>query len=299
MLIDIIIPAYNEEDNILPLYKMIKKQLKDINYNIIFVNDGSSDNTLLKMKELSKEDKDLKIISFTRNFGKDAAIFAGLKYSKAKYAVFIDADLQQEPKYILKMLDVLDNNPEYDMVTMVNDYSKCSFIERLLKKSFYKFMKLTTSENYVIGASDFRLIRHSVVKELLTMEEKNIFMKGLFAYLGFNQYCITYIPNNRKAGKSKFNIIKQFKYAFTGIVSMSTKPLIKLSIVEFIITIFLFIITLFISNIKLILLVIMLLFVLLFINLLVLSMYIRKIYDESNNRPLYVIRETIGIKKEK
>ena len=295
MIVDIIIPACNEEINIKNLYQEINKKLRNIKYNIIFVDDGSTDETFEEMKKLASKNKKIKVISFTRNFGKDAAIYAGLKYSTSEYVAIIDADLQQDPKYIVEMLEFLENNSDYDVVTMVNDYSKSKKIQRFMKKCFYKIMENNTGQNYEIGASDFRVMRRNVVKAMLEITEKNRFTKGLFSYLGFKQHSISYVPNKRQAGKSKFNLINQFRYALKGIISFSILPLSKLAAFGIIMSLLVLLMSVFIQNIKLTICLLVLLFIILFIYLWLFSLYLNKIYSEINGRLPYVIRIKINL----
>lgn len=296
MSIDIIIPAYNEEENIKNLFFEIKRELKNLNHNIIFIDDGSTDNTFVEMKKIATKNKDVKVISFTRNFGKDAAIYAGLKYSRSKYVSIIDADLQQNPKYIKEMHDFLENNQEYDLVTMVNDYSEAKFLQRILKRCFYKLMAKNTGQSYEIGASDFRLMRRNVVTSMLKTKEKNRFTKGLFSYLGFKQYYITYIPDKRNAGKSKFNLINQIKYALKGIISFSVLPLAKIAAFGIVMSILVLVTVIFTKNIQFSICLIILLFIILFIYLWLFTMYLNKIYSEINGRLPYVIKDKINIR---
>lgn len=295
MIVDIIIPACNEEFNIKNLYQEINKKLRNIKYNIIFVDDGSTDETFEEMKKLASKNKKIKVISFTRNFGKDAAVYAGLKYSTSEYVAIIDSDLQQDPKYIVEMLEFLENNSDYDVVTMVNDYSKSKKIQRFMKKCFYKIMENNTGQNYEIGASDFRVMRRNVVKAMLEITEKNRFTKGLFSYLGFKQHSISYVPNKRQAGKSKFNLINQFRYALKGIISFSILPLSKLAAFGIIMSLLVLLMSVFIQNIKLTICLLVLLFIILFIYLWLFSLYLNKIYSEINGRLPYVIRIKINL----
>ncbi|MBQ3297967.1 MAG: glycosyltransferase family 2 protein [Bacilli bacterium] len=295
MSIDIIVPAKNEEENIELIFKEIRKKLRNKKHNIIFVDDGSTDETFEEMKKLASKNKKIKVISFTRNFGKDAAIYAGLKYSTSEYVAIIDADLQQDPKYIVEMLEFLENNSDYDVVTMVNDYSKSKKIQRFMKKCFYKIMENNTGQNYEIGASDFRVMRRNVVKAMLEITEKNRFTKGLFSYLGFKQHSISYVPNKRQAGKSKFNLINQFRYALKGIISFSILPLSKLAAFGIIMSLLVLLMSVFIQNIKLTICLLVLLFIILFIYLWLFSLYLNKIYSEINGRLPYVIRIKINL----
>ena len=152
MSIDVIIPSYNEEDNIEPLYKELTKVLSDYKYTLIFIDDGSKDKTLANLIKIYKKDQNhVKVISFARNFGKDAAIYAGMKESTAKYVTIIDSDLQQQPKLILDMVEFLEENEEYDEVAMVNKYDNESKISKFFKKTFYKTMKKITKYDFLLG----------------------------------------------------------------------------------------------------------------------------------------------------
>ena len=226
MKIDLIIPAFNEEGNLENLYSTIRQSLKDVKYNIIFVDDGSTDGTYKVLTDIYNKDKKcVKVIRFSRNFGKDAAIYAGLEISNAKYACIIDADLQQDPNLINDMINILERDDSYDMVAMVNDYSNENKLSKFLKKSFYYLMNRVSEQKFKAGASDFRLMRHNVVKALVSMSENNRFTKGLFSWVGYNTYYMEYHANKRIAGKSKFRLKKQINYATDGLINFSTKPL--------------------------------------------------------------------------
>lgn len=305
-MLDLIIPAFNEEDNILNLYNAIKKELKDIKHNLIFIDDGSTDKTFEVLKVIYNKDNKIKILRFSRNFGKDAAIYAGLKQSKAPYACIIDADLQQDPKLIIDMIDILEKNKEYDMVAMVNDYSNESFFSRCLKKTFYHLMNKACEQKFKAGASDFRMLRDYVVKSLVSMTENNRFSKGLFSWIGFNTYYMPYKANKRIAGKSKFRLKKQIDYATDGLINFSTKPLriatfLGISISTFsLIYLIIVIISSICHNSKLPSFATMICVILLLggIQLLVLGMmgeYISKSYIEAKNRPIYITKEVLGI----
>lgn len=306
--LDIIVPLYNEEGNIIPLYNKIKEVLKSINYSIIFINDGSTDTSYKVLEELyNKDKKHIKVINFSRNFGKEAAMYAGLKNSTSDYAVIIDADLQHDPKYILDMYNYLETHPEFDEIAAVNKYEKEFFIKRLLKRTFYKIISRLSGLDLKIGASDFRMFRNYVVNSLIEMSEYNRFSKGLFAYIGFNIYYMDYEPNKRLSGKSKFKLNKQISYAKDGILSTSTKPLKIANVVGTLLSISSFIYLIVIVLQTLIygkdipgyasLMCIMLL--LGGIELLVLGIlgeYISRIYNEVKNRPIYIEKNTLGIK---
>ena len=226
MKLDVIIPAFNEAGNLVKLHEILSDTLKDIKYNLIFVDDGSIDKTYERLQEIYDKDKNhVKVISFSRNFGKDAAMYAGMKYSTAEYACIIDSDLQQNPKHLIEMLKFLEDHEEYDQIAMVNDYSNDKKMSRFLKKSFYNVMNKASEQSFRTGASDFRMFRHYVVEAICSMGESNRFSKGLFSWVGFKTYYMPYTVERRFYGESKFKLKSQIKYAWTGILNFSTKPL--------------------------------------------------------------------------
>jgi glycosyltransferase involved in cell wall biosynthesis len=305
-MLDVIIPTYNEEDNVEPLYKELTNTLKNIKYTLIFIDDGSNDKTLSRLIKLYNKDKNhIKIISFSRNFGKDAAIYAGMKESKGKYISIIDSDLQQHPKYILNMIEFLDKHEEYDEVAMVNSYEKDSLIQKLFKKKFYKLMSKVTKYNFEVGASDFRTIRSYVAKTLVELKETNRFTKGLFAWTGFNIKYMKYTPDKRLHGKSKFNFTKQINYAIDGILNFSTSPM-KLSLyvgstistLSFIYLIYIIIKTLILGKdvpgFASIMSVMLFLGGVILVLLGLIGEYVARIYIETKRRPIYVSKIKFG-----
>ena len=222
-MISILIPAYNEEGNIIELNKRLLNTLKNYSYELIYIDDGSTDKTLEKIKQIN--DNNIKYISFSRNFGKDAAIYAGLKKASGEFICIIDSDLQQNPKYIISMYNYLKENNNIDQVAMVmKDRLKENIVKRNLKKLFYKICNKLSDIKLVDGASDFRMFRKNVKDAILSLNENNRFTKGIFSWIGFNTYYIPYVPNERVNGKSSFNIKKLFKYALSGIMSFSKAP---------------------------------------------------------------------------
>ena len=305
MKISVIIPAYNEEGNIIELNKKLNNTLKEIDYELIYINDGSTDNTLDKIKKISISNN-IKYISFSKNFGKDAAIYAGLKYSSGDYICIIDSDLQQNPKYIISMYDYLNKHEETDQIAMVmKNRDNETFFNRTSKKIFYKLINKLSDIKMVDGASDFRMFRKNVKDAILLLSEKNRFTKGIFSWIGFNTEYMYYKVEKRFSGKSKYNKKEQLKYAITGITNYSIKPLnlstiigcitSLLSLIYIIITILqvlifgkdvpgyasLLVVTLFLGGLQLI-----------FIG--IIGSYIGKTYLETKNRPIYIEKETKG-----
>ena len=307
MELDVIIPLYNEEENIHVLYQELVKTLENIKYNLIFVDDGSADKSLDEVTKLYKVDKKhVKVISFSRNFGKDAAIFAGMEASHAKYTAIIDADMQQQPKYIVEMLDFLEEHLEYDEVAMVNDYENDTTFQKSLKNVFYGMMREATKQNYVAGASDFRLMRRDVVRAIVSMRENNRFTKGLFSWVGFKVYYMKYKPDKRNAGVSKFKFRRQVTYAMDGIINFSVAPLKFIIWLGLIIALgaFIYLILLVIKTLYLgidvpgyasLMSVILLLGGLILFVLGIIGEYVSKTYLEIKRRPVYVSKLTLGL----
>ena len=307
MKISIIIPSYNEEGNILELNKKITNALKNLDYELIYINDGSSDSTLEKIKKVYETDKEhIKYISFSKNFGKDAAIYAGLKNSTGNYTCIIDSDLQQNPKYIISMYDYLNNHEDIDQIAMVmKNRKKENIINRIFKKNFYKIINKLSDTKLVDGASDFRMFRTNVKNAILSLSEKNRFTKGIFSWIGFNTEYMYYNVEKRHSGKSKFTTSEQIKYALTGITNFSVKPLSLATIIGALISLFSFIYII-ITILQVLIfgkdvpgyasLLITSLFMggiqLMFIG--IMGSYIGKSYIETKNRPIYIEKETKG-----
>lgn len=307
MKLDVIIPCYNEEGNLKLLNKTLKETLSKIDYNLIYINDGSIDNTYKVLEEIYEENKlNTKVINFSRNFGKDSAIFAGLRASKAKYSVIIDSDMQQNPKYIIKMLEFLENNQDYDQIAMINNErtNDNKFI-RFLKRSFYKFINIISDTKFIENASDFRMFTKNAREAIISLGEINRFSKGIFSWIGFNTYYMEYKVEKRHSGKSNFNLIKSFRYAFNGIINFSTKPLrlatftgLLTSSISFIYFLIMIIKTLINGNqVPGYPSIICLILLLGGINLLAIGIvgeYISKIYLEIKKRPIYITKNTLG-----
>lgn len=310
MKLDVIIPAYNEELNLPILHDTLTKTLENIKYSLIYINDGSTDSTTTILTDIyNKDKKHVKVINFSRNFGKDAAIYCGLKNSNSEYTAIIDSDMQQHPKYLLEMLNVLEKETNIDEVAMVNKYENIGTIQKLLKKSFYRIMNRLTGLKFQIGASDFRMFRSSVKKAILDMSEKNRFSKGLFSWVGFNIEYLEYNADKRLNGNSKFKLKKQISYASDGIINFSTKPLrlitiigILSSLLSFIYFIIILLQTLIygkdIPGYASLMCVILILGGLQLLVLGILGEYLSKIYIETKNRPIYLEKSSLGFDKD-
>lgn len=313
MKLSLIIPCFNEEKNIKPFIECCLKTFsdkKDIEY--IFINDGSKDNTYKEIKSIiNKYDKENIIcINFSRNFGKEAAMLAGLKKSRGEYTAIIDADLQQHPKYVKEMLKFIENNPDYDCVTCYQEKRKESKIISFFKEKFYIIINKFSEVSFYKNASDFRLFNRDVLNSILELKEYYRFSKGIFSYIGFNTYYMPYEVLERKNGKSSWSIYGLIKYAINGILSFSLMPL-KLATSLGMITLLISIIYIIIKFIKKITLgivisqysvIIWLLLILSGIQMILLSIigeYLGRIFIEIKKRPSYIIKDVYSKKTEK
>lgn len=309
-IISIIVPCYNEEESIELFYKEVKKvfkTIKNVKYELLFINDGSEDNTLKIIKSLSTKDENVKYISFSRNFGLEAGIYAGLTESTGDYVAKMDVDLQDPPEYIKTMYEILETE-DYDCVALyTKSHEGYSFIRKSFTNLWYKLTDKISNSKQKPGARDFRLMTRQMVESLISMKEYNRYIKGFFGYIGFKTKWIAYDAPNRKSGVSKFNLRKLFTYAIEGIVSFSTKPLVisvyvglLFCLISFITIIGIIIKTLvygdptpgwpslaciiiFVSGIQLF-----------FLG--IIGTYISKIYLEVKQRPIYIVKEK-NIKK--
>lgn len=307
--ISMIIPCYNEEGNVKLFFEDAIKTYRDskkYKLELIFIDDGSKDNTLNELKEIAKTKECIvKIISFSRNFGKESVIYAGLKAATGDYTVLIDADMQQPPHLTLKMAELLDTEKDVDCVCYYQSKRIESKLMTKVKATFYKTMNKISDVELKQGASDFRMFKKVVREALLSLEENCRFTKGIFSWIGFNTKYLPYTPEKRANGVSKWNPYKLFKYAIEGIVSFSTKPLklatllgLFLSILAGIYLIVVLIQKLFIGidipGYPTIITLILLIGGIQLFCIGIIGEYISKIYLESKDRPIYIIKEEIS-----
>ena len=227
--ISIVVPCYNEQE-VLPMFyeelNKVMKKLGNVELELILVNDGSKDNTLKEFKELASKDERVRYISFSRNFGKEAAMYAGLEASTGDYVAIMDADLQDPPKLLLEMYDILENS-DYDCVGTRRVTRKGEpKIRSFFAKLFYKLMKKISKMDIVDGARDFRLMTRQMTDSIVSMQEYNRFSKGIFTWVGFKTKWLEYENVERAAGKSKWSFWKLFIYSLDGITAFSTFPLV-------------------------------------------------------------------------
>lgn len=230
MKISLIIPAYNEEGNIKTLYDKISKVLKGAKYDyeIIFVNDGSIDGTEKCILDLSERDKNVRLISFTRNFGHQAALIAGYNNCMGDVAITMDCDLQHPPEMIECLLKKWNDGFEIVHTKRIDQNQKNVF-KKYTSKYFYKFFSYISDMPIEEGSADFRLIDNKVVEAINNLKENDVFLRGMFNWLGFRSTCIDYLPNERFSGETKYNLRKMLRLALSGMTSFSVIPL-KISI---------------------------------------------------------------------
>ena len=227
MKLSLVVPCYNEEKNVSLFYEAAKSDFSGagFDYEIVFVNDGSHDGTFKELQKFMDGDIPVKIVNFSRNFGKESAMYAGLRESEGDYVTIIDADLQQRPAIALDMVRMLDSEPEYDCIAAFQDKRKEGKVLSFFKNSFYKLINKFADTEFVQGASDFRTFRRPMVEAILSMDEYFRFSKGLFSWVGFNTKFIPYEVQERATGTSKWSFRKLFKYALDGIFAFTTAPL--------------------------------------------------------------------------
>lgn len=244
--ISVIIPIYNEQEIIQELYNRLQKTVSQIseNYELIFVNDGSKDNSLLELLKLAEQDSRVFYINFSRNFGHQIAVTAGLDASQGKAVVIIDGDLQDPPELISEMFE--KHKEGYDVVyAKRKDRKGESIFKKLTAKLFYRVLKQITSIDIPLDTGDFRLIDQKVVNYLKLMPEQNKFLRGQIAWLGFKQTQVLFDRDKRKYGKTGYSLNKMIHFAMDGITAFSDKPLQLVTKLGFIISLISFVIILY------------------------------------------------------
>ncbi|MDD7386632.1 MAG: glycosyltransferase family 2 protein [Firmicutes bacterium] len=228
MKLSLVVPCYNEAENVLPFQQAVISAFSGCGYDyeIIFVNDGSKDATLHNLKKLFRaQDCPVKVVSLSRNFGKESAIYAGLEQCDGEYISLIDADLQQRPEIVRDMVQILEEDTDCDVVAAYQDRRGEGKILSFFKKSFYSIINKLSKVTLQPDASDFRTFRRSVRDSILDMGEYHRFSKGIFAWVGYETRFIPYTACPRNAGTTKWNFKKLFNYAIDGIIGFSTAPL--------------------------------------------------------------------------
>lgn len=304
-LISVVVPCFNEQEVLPILYSELDKLSLDMSYDmeLLFVNDGSSDKTLSVIKELSKMDKRVRYVSFSRNFGKEAAIYAGLKNAKGDYVAMMDADMQDPPALLPQMAAILESG-EYDNVATrrVNRAGE-PIIRSFFARLFYKIMRKMTGINIADGARDYRLMNRAMVDSIVSLGEYNRFSKGIFAWVGYRTKWLEFENVERAAGETKWSFWKLVHYSIEGIVNFSSVPLMISSYLGLGLTIFSVIAIIFeivrtlafgdpVSGWPSLVCIITFIGGVQLFCMGIMGQYISKTYMEVKGRPLYIVSET-------
>lgn len=309
MLLSIVVPCYNEQEALPYFYKEICRVAEEMKashgaeFEFIFVDDGSRDNTLAIARELHKKDPRVRYISFSRNFGKEAGILAGLEAAKGDYVAMMDADLQDPPALLPRMLDALLEE-DYDCAATRRTNRKGEPpIRSFFARMFYKIINRLSDADIVDGARDYRLMRRRMVDAILALPEYNRFSKGIFGWVGFKTKWLEYVNVERVAGETKWSFWKLFLYSLEGIVAFTTAPLALASLIGIIFCVLAFVMILFIIVRTLLFgdptsgwpSLVCIIFLCSGVQLFcmgVLGQYLAKTYMEVKHRPVYIVRET-------
>ncbi len=307
--LSVIVPMYYEEEVAYEFYNRLKNVVKkiDFNYEIIFVNDGSKDNTLMILKGIANEDLNVRIIDFSRNFGHQVAVTAGILNCKGDLAVVIDADLQYPPELIIDMIKEWEKG--FDVVYAKRKTRKGeSKFKLVTAKYFYKILSNLADIDIPKDTGDFRLIDKKVIESFKEMPERNRFIRGMISWVGFKQTFVEYNRDERFAGETKYPLKKMIKFATDGIISFSSKPLKVMSSLGILTLVVSFLILLYSIISKLygntssgwtsIMCVLVFFSGVQLLSLGIIGEYIARIYDESKNRPLYLVNEKVNFKQE-
>lgn len=304
--ISVIVSCYNEEETIPYFYEEITKvakKMNEVDFEFMFVNDGSKDKTLELIKDLAKKDKRVRFISFSRNFGKEAAMYAGLENVTGDYITLMDADLQDPPSMLPEMFSILKKE-KYDSVGTRRVTRKGEPpIRSFFARCFYKIINKMSKVEMVDGARDYRLMTRQVVDSIISLKEYNRYSKGLFSFVGFDTKWLEYENVERVAGETKWSFWKLFKYAIEGIVAFTTAPLSIAAILG--------VLMCFIAFVAIIVIIVKTLAfgdpvggwpsmvcILLFVSGIqlfcmgIIGQYLAKTYLEAKNRPIYIVKET-------
>lgn len=303
--ISIIVPCYNEGTAIPVFYNELTRALDDIDVEkeIIFVDDGSSDDSLFVMKTLAKRDSGVKYISFSRNFGKEAAMFAGLEASSGNYAAIMDADLQDPPQLLKQMYDDIKKG-DFDCIATRRATRKGEpHLRSFFSRMFYRLINRISSTEIIDGARDFRLMTRQMVDSVLSLREYNRFSKGIFSWVGFKTKWISYDNIERSEGETKWSFSKLLIYSLDGIMAFSTAPLSIASVLGLLFCLIALVLIVVVVTKTLIwgdpvagypsmMCVIFLLSGVQLFSIGIIGQYLSKTYMESKGRPIYITRES-------
>ena len=307
MKLSLVVPCYNEAENVAAFQEAVLSAFDGCGYDyeIVFVDDGSRDATMHNLRKIHAARKcPVKVVSFARNFGKEAAIYAGMEQASGDYISLIDADLQQRPEIVRDMVKILEEKPEYDVVAAYQDRRGEGKVLSFFKKRFYSIINHLSDVNLHADASDFRTFRRSVRDSLLELAEYHRFSKGLFAWVGYDTCFIPYTACERHAGKTKWSFRKLMNYAIEGIIGFSTKPLRysiyigSLTAVAAVLYLIWVVLEKLIWGIDIpgyatIIVLILLLGSIQLFCIGIIGEYVGRTFEQSKNRPIYVARELL------
>ena len=303
--LSIIVPCFNEQESIPLFYEELLKVLTkmDITYEIIFIDDGSKDATLQKMKELSLKDSNVVYLSFSKNFGKEAAMYAGFVNARGRYVAVMDADLQDPPVLLPKMLEKVESGAYDSVATRRVSRKGEPRIRSFFARRFYQLINKISDADIVDGARDYRLMKREMVEAIVAMEEYNRFSKGIYGWIGFKTYWLAYENVERVAGESKWSFWKLFRYAIEGFINFSKAPLeivswtgIGMTFVSVLVLIFIVLRRLLFGDpvagwASLICVIIFVGGIQMF-SIGIMGQYISRMYMETKKRPHYIVSET-------
>lgn len=303
--LSIIVPCFNEQESIPLFYEELIKVLKkmDITYEIIFIDDGSKDATLQKMKELSERDSNVVYLSFSKNFGKEAAMYAGFVNARGRYVAVMDADLQDPPALLPKMLEKVESGAYDSVATRRVSRKGEPRIRSFFARRFYQLINKISDADIVDGARDYRLMKREMVEAIVAMEEYNRFSKEIYGWIGFKTYWLAYENVERVAGESKWSFWKLFRYAIEGFINFSKAPLeivswtgIGMTFVSVLVLIFIVLRRLLFGDpvagwASLICVIIFVGGIQMF-SIGIMGQYISRMYMETKKRPHYIVSET-------
>lgn len=308
MRVSVIIPCYNEEEVIEKTYEEVKNVMisNRYEYEIVFVNDGSKDRTLDILREISQKDENVVVVSFSRNFGHQPAVSAGIKHCSGDVAIIIDADLQDPPQLIPEMIKIHLEQGANVVYGVRKERKGESFFKKFTAKMFYRLLNLLSDVKFPLDTGDFRLIDKRVIEEFKKLKERDKYIRGLISWMGFKQVPIYYDRNPRFAGETKYPLRKMIKFALTGIFYFSDKPLKMVTTLGFLTTIIGLGLILYVIIQKLVnpsqvisgwastMITIIFLGGIQLITLGVIGKYIGNIFDEVKERPEYIVEEIIN-----
>ena len=311
MKLSLVVPCYNEAENVAAFQAAVIGAFEGCGYDyeIIFVNDGSRDATLHNLKKLHAEQAcPVKVVSFTRNFGKESGIYAGMEHADGEYISIIDADLQQRPEIVRDMVKILDEEPQYDVVAAYQDRRGEGKVLSFFKKSFYSIINRLSSVKLQPDASDFRTFRRSVRDSLLSLAEYHRFSKGIFAWVGYESKFIPYTACERNAGTTKWNFKNLMNYAIDGIIGFSTAPLrlatylggfTGIAAVLYMVVVILqkLIWGIDVPGYATIITLVLLLGAVQLVCIGIIGEYVGRTFEQSKNRPVYLAKEVLTYKK--